>query len=274
MATDGTSARVGRRYIFDNALQRERERLALIEASFDPGTFRHLEVLSVREGWRCLEVAGGGGSVAEWLVRRVGSSGHVVATDLEPRFLAAIEAPNLEVRQHNILIDDLERDAFDLVHARLLLEHLPEPLRALRQMIAALKPDGWLLVEDFDYRYLAPDPAASTSDAEFYTGFVGALLQWFTTRGIDLDCGRRLFGWLRDLGLEQVNAEGRVLEIRGGFPYAISVKLAFEQMRAPFVASGLASDDEVDRFVALLDKPDFAWTSQIMFAAWGQRPSL
>jgi hypothetical protein len=44
--------------------------------------------------------SGGGGSIAEWLCRQVGGSGHVVATDLEPRFLEAINLSNLEVWRH------------------------------------------------------------------------------------------------------------------------------------------------------------------------------
>jgi hypothetical protein len=66
-----------------------------------------------------LEVAGGGGSIAEWLCRQVGRSGHVVATDLELRFLEAIHASNLEVWRHDILSEPLPEGAFDLVHARL-----------------------------------------------------------------------------------------------------------------------------------------------------------
>ena len=39
---------------------------------------------------------------------------------------------------------------FDLVHARLVLVHLPDRDRALRTMIDVLRPGGWLLVEDAD----------------------------------------------------------------------------------------------------------------------------
>jgi trans-aconitate methyltransferase len=39
---------------------------------------------------------------------------------------------------------------FDLVHARLVLVHVPDRARALATMVAALRPGGWLLVEDAD----------------------------------------------------------------------------------------------------------------------------
>ena len=76
----------------------------------------------------------------EWLSRRVGSSGHVLATDISTSFLDVLDLPNLEVRRHDIVQDDLPEDAFDLVHARLVLTHLAERDIALRRMVKALKP--------------------------------------------------------------------------------------------------------------------------------------
>lgn len=38
--------------------------------------------------------------MAEWLCSLVGPEGLVVATDLETKFVSAIDAPNLEVREH------------------------------------------------------------------------------------------------------------------------------------------------------------------------------
>ncbi len=143
-------------YMLDNAWRQARERLAALEAWLDPGTTRHLEALGVGAGWRCLEVGAGGGSVAAWLGARVGPSGYVLATDIDTRFLDALAAPNVEVRQHDIVTEALPEGAFDLVHARAVLEHLPQHERALGRMAAALKPGGWLLVEDVDFASFVP----------------------------------------------------------------------------------------------------------------------
>src|SRR5262249_61297296 len=113
----------------------------------------------VGAGGRCREGAAGAGSIVDWLCRRVGPAGSVLATDLDPRFLAGRQQPNLEVRQHNILTDPLPEAEFDLVHARNLLLHLAEPQQALRRMVAALKPGGWLLAEEGDFVTFVPDPA-------------------------------------------------------------------------------------------------------------------
>src|SRR5687767_11306018 len=99
-------------YAFDNAWELERERLRGLELRLDPATIRHLETIGVGAGWTCLEIGGGGGSIARWLARRVGPSGRVVATDLDPRFLEALGEPNLEARRHDVATDDLPPNAF------------------------------------------------------------------------------------------------------------------------------------------------------------------
>jgi len=48
------------------------------------------------------------------------------------------DEPNVEVRQQDILTDDLESGHYDLVHCRFLLMHLPDPRRALERMVRAV----------------------------------------------------------------------------------------------------------------------------------------
>ena len=62
-------------YLFDNDWKMARERLAALERDRDYATIRCLETASVAAGWHCLEIGGGGGSIAAWLCERVGSMG-------------------------------------------------------------------------------------------------------------------------------------------------------------------------------------------------------
>jgi hypothetical protein len=66
------------------------ERLAGIEATWDPGTTFRLQALGVGPGWRCLEAGAGAGSIAAWLANRVGPTGRVIATDVETTLLAPL----------------------------------------------------------------------------------------------------------------------------------------------------------------------------------------
>src|SRR5690242_3776589 len=138
-------------YSFDNAWQQARDRLQAAEELLDPGTIHHFDRLGVCEGWRCLEVGAGAGSIARWLSHRVGGRGSVDATDLDIRLLEQTRESNLKVARHDITRDPLPEAAYDLVHARLVVEHLTEKEEALRRMAAALRPGGWLLIESIDY---------------------------------------------------------------------------------------------------------------------------
>jgi hypothetical protein len=96
-------------YLFDRERQAA-QRFGGLEARHDPTTVRHLEALGVGDGWVCWEVGGGGGSIATWLARCVGASGHVLVTDIEPRSVAVLEAlglANLQVRRHDVGRDPL-----------------------------------------------------------------------------------------------------------------------------------------------------------------------
>ena len=115
----------------------ELNRLRILEGVFDPATIRHLEVLRVTEGWNCLDVGTGAGSVAQWLAACVGSKGKVVATDIDPRFVRRLSVPNLEISQPDILKDDLETSQYELVHCRALLMHLSKPEKGLKRMADA-----------------------------------------------------------------------------------------------------------------------------------------
>jgi SAM-dependent methyltransferase len=147
------------RYVFDNARGETRERFPALSDLYDDETIRCLRAVGVAPGWQCLEVAAGGGSIARWLAGQVGSDGRVLATDLDTRFLESLADPAIEVRRHDIARDPLPGPAFDLVHARLILVHLPERELAFARMAEALKPGGWLVCEEFDSLSMPADPA-------------------------------------------------------------------------------------------------------------------
>src|SRR5262249_18148093 len=129
-------------------------------------------------------------------------------TDLNPRFLVGHGLPNLEVRTHDLLADDLEEGCYDLVHCRFVLMHLPDPLRALGRLAAALRPGGWLLVEEMDGgSFGAADPAhPRANDFDRRTRALHAALR--TTRTVDSYFGRRLPALVEGQGLRELGHDG------------------------------------------------------------------
>ena len=259
-------------YVFDNAWQQERLRLDSMGAIWDPYSRRNIEALGAGEGWRCLEVGAGGGSIAAWLCTIVGPEGRVVATDVDTRHLKALDHPALEIRQHDITTDDIEAEAFDLVHARLLLEHLPARDEALQRMYEALRPGGWLLLEEFDHVSFLPDPACGADAVALWGIWTRAFERLSEQRGLDLAFGRRMAGLLDALGLKDVAANGWTVVERGGDDQRALLRLSIEQLRDDLVATGEMGQAQVERLIVLLRNPAFRWTSQLMIAAQGRRP--
>ncbi|WP_404362812.1 class I SAM-dependent methyltransferase [Marinobacter sp.] len=115
-----------------------------------PATELMLDMTGVGKGSRVLDVAAGAGEQTLATARRVGISGHVLATDLSQRILAlaAINAAragytNVETRvADGEMLDDLEAEPFDAVISRVGLIYFPDQNRALESMRARLRPGG------------------------------------------------------------------------------------------------------------------------------------
>ncbi len=258
-------------YALDNAGKEASARFDALAAMYDPGTIRHLEELGVSSGWHCLEVGGGGGSIAAWLAARVGAAGRVVVTDINPRFLQALRAPNLEVRRHDIVNDALPEGAFDLVHSRLVLLHLAEREKALDRMVAALKPGGWLVDEEFDASSILPNSAVDAREVLLKT-LIGTRRVMEDRGADDRRFARQLFGRLRAHGLVDVAAEGSLSMWHSGSPGVSLLRANFEQLHSTMIEAGYITEEEFDQDLARLDDPSFMMPSPIMWTACGRRP--
>jgi SAM-dependent methyltransferase len=258
-------------YALDNSHIQAGDRLVALGELFDPGTIHHLKDRGVASGWQCLEVGGGAGSIATWLSERVGPSGRVVVTDINTRFLDALQRPNLEVWTHNIVTDPLPEGAFDLVHVRLLLMHLPERDYVLSRLIKALKPGGWLVDEEYDVRSTRSDPEVNRFERVFTTAF--AANRVLTEHGVELRFGRLLHGRLHTLGLAEVGSEARLSMGAGGSVVAKLLRSRCYQLRDEMIEGGYIAAKEFEDDLKRLDDPDLLFLTPTLWAAWGRLPS-
>jgi 2-polyprenyl-3-methyl-5-hydroxy-6-metoxy-1,4-benzoquinol methylase len=256
------------KYALDNAWDRAKRRLTLLEQHLDPITKRRLLMLGVGRGWSVLEVGAGGGSIARWLCRQVGNEGHVTATDIDIRFLQEIDEQNFEAITHDIVTDELPIGKFDLVHTRWLLHHLPQPERAIERMIGALRPGGSLLLEEVDFF------PVQTSTSLLYVDFMLALTSTIVAAsGRDCLWARALPALVSERGLAEVGGEGDLALLHGGSPIAEFFRLTGEQMRDRVISAGALSAERFKAALALLDDPKFWAFAGAGIAVWGKRPN-
>lgn len=245
------------------------------EQLFDDISRRCLADLGVEAGWRCLEVGAGDGAIARWLAQRVATSGEVVVTDADPALLHMQPVPdNLEIRAIDFADAAIEVAAYDLVHARERLGRSSRPLAALRELAAAVRPGGWLCVEEYDFSaFGALDDAQS--GAPGFEHDTRACLDALRTQGVlDTRCGRHLPGLLRELHFAKTGLSARVLIGEGGeHPLG---RWCASMFRSPaldgLVERGVLAGESVARVQALVDTPGLGLMGPVLVSAWGQRP--
>jgi ubiquinone/menaquinone biosynthesis C-methylase UbiE len=254
--------------VLDHTDDQERERLEAVAALTDPATIRYVESFGIAEGWRCAEVGAGAGSIARWLSERVGSTGQVVAVDIDTKHLMDLTAPNVEVREQDITVTPLEEGAYDLVHAKILLLHLPARERVLHELAAALKPGGYLLVEEADIRTIQmvhpPSPlltrAASALETFFYFG------------GLEPGYGLKLLPIFRKTGLSNIGTDCQLTAVQAGTPEMRTITLSLNKLAPIIVQAGLMGEKEVQEAFELLERPsDTMVYTPVTVSVWGQR---
>jgi SAM-dependent methyltransferase len=251
-------------YAFDNAWHQARERLSKLETCLDPATIRRMSALGVAEGWNCLDVGAGGGSITAWLCEQVGPTGRVVATDVDTRFLDALSSANLEVLRHDVTEDELPANTFDLVHTRWVLMHLPARQRALERLVSTIKPGGWLLVEEADtFPVSALEPGA-------YGQIWSAFMRAIAPHGTHGDWARELPSILPTSGLSDVGVDADFQIFMGASPLAEFWRLTWEQLRSGIVQSG-AQEAQIDETLRSLSDPTQHFIGPATFAVWGRR---
>lgn len=224
----------------------------------DADTLRLVEQLGLR---------GSAGGVRAVLAERVGPTGPVLAVGSDIRFLARlVGSAVVGVRRCDVVTEPLPAAAFDLVHVRLLLELLPRHDVVLRKLATAVRPDGWLLVEDLDW---ATAPGGS-SEAHRRVG--DAVLRFLASRGCDPRYGRRLPDRLRGEGLVDVGCFAR--SVHGlsdpdrGVP---EWELLVDRLTPVLVREGLLAADDLAAFAALGHRRIHECLAPVMVSAWGRR---
>ncbi|KAA6215903.1 class I SAM-dependent methyltransferase [Streptomyces filamentosus] len=256
-------------YVFDNDSPHSARHHASLEEALDPLTLGHLREAGVAPGMDCLEVGAGAGSVARGLLRLVGPGGTVTATDVKPGRIAP--EPGLTVLAHDVVTDPLPEAGYDVVVARLVLQHLPERHAVLRRLVRALRPGGLLQVDEFDAGHepclLAPSPA----DARLYERFTAAKSALMRAGGGDPTWGRRAPAALREAGLTGLRIRPHVLLRAPGTP-ALGLQLHHLDHLAPRLLDGGFTAAELDRLHAMMRDPEFAAATGVLYSVQGRRP--
>jgi SAM-dependent methyltransferase len=241
----------------------EHDRLRLLQEVFDGESEKLIDRAGVQPGWRCLEVGAGAGSVARLLADRAGAA-NVVATDMDTTLLAPLAERGVRVLRHDVTTDDAPGE-FDLIHARLVLEHVARRDLALRRMVSWLRPGGVLVVEA-----ATPMPELS-SDPTVGRVLAAMADQFWRSVGTDPNWARTLPLPLEQAGLVDCTAAGHVIPARGGSAFARWLVETHKLVEPDLVSSGAVTAAELADAYAAYANPDFVDYTWLTIRALGRR---
>lgn len=161
----------------------------------------------LRPALSVLDVGSGPGTITVDLAKRV-APGRVTAieTSEATAALTSAEADHRNCTNVDVVVGDVHAlqfaaDSFDVVHAHQVLQHVADPVAALREMIRVCRPGGVVAARDGDYAGFTWYPANPGLDRwrELYSAAARA-------NGGEPDAGRQLLGWAHAAGAQTVSA--------------------------------------------------------------------
>jgi len=248
--------------------RREYERLRALARWRDPLTIEALRETGIKGGWRCLEVGAGAGTISAWMAETVGTRGSVLSTDIDLRFHGEAVG-NTEIRRHDITRDPLDPGTFDLIHVRAVLQHVAERDDVLDRLIEALKPGGWLAVEDGDMRSFEAQPLPEPLGTVHRTMCAAAAHQEYR----DQNFGTRVLGALRDRGLVDLHVHGQADTMRAGEDSGEWWFLAIEHVSELLVGAGAFTDAELSAALDQARTPGFVMLGPLSIQVRGRKPA-
>jgi SAM-dependent methyltransferase len=161
-------------------------------------------------GCSVLDVGCGPGTLTVDLAGRV-APGRVVGIDSaeaivhQARIDTPAEVTNVEFRVGNVYDLGCEDGTFDIVHAHQVLQHVDDPVGALREMRRVCRSSGIVAAREADYGNMAWHPQDDRLDR-----WLGMYRAVAVANGGQPDAGRYLLGWAHEAGLAEVEPSASI----------------------------------------------------------------
>jgi len=259
-------------YFYSNAAPSALARLLGLEALEDGATIEILKGVGIQSDWKCLELGAGAGSIAYWLAETTGVPGNVCATDID---VGLLDSRRCDVHRHDLRVDSLPSSAYDLVHFRHLLIHLPmtEHPDILRRLLSVTRPGGLIVAEESDLHTWRAATSSTVTKARIFNDGIAALHEIYTKRGLDTAVGTKLSRMLHQSGWSDISQSARTWRVKGGTPEAEFHVRSMRQL-AESCESTFADLADCVRSAALCcEDPDFEYHSRTTLAAVARRAS-
>jgi len=265
MSTDQTEKRDS--YAIDESNLRRQE---LVAEAFASATRELLDPLSFPEGADVLDVGCGIGWTTRHLRDELPRPARVVGLDANADLLEVAD----DRTQHDGAVrptyregdaEDLHfgEDSFDIVFARYLLTHLPNPVRALREFRRVCREEGIVVVQEGDFASTGTWPPLSA---------LGRIMDLYEAV-YDTKMGRKTWGLFREAGIEEPQVRALVpVETKETALGQLSI-LTLEAMRDALLKEGVVAEDEYDTLLEearKLSDENRLVAAHTVYSVWGR----
>ncbi|MEV6631059.1 methyltransferase domain-containing protein [Actinoplanes sp. NPDC051470] len=216
-------------------------------------------------GVSLLDIGAGPGTITADLARRV-APGRVTALEISADALAITRAEiekqgltTVDLTVGDVHALDFPDDSFDVVHAHQVLQHVADPVAALREMRRVVRPGGLVAVRDSDYAAFTWFPESPGLDE-----WLALYRSVATTNGGEPDAGRKLLSWAHAAGFTDVTATSSTWcfatpEDRAWWGGMWAERITNSDIARKAVSTGAATEASLQEIAA-------AWT------AWAENP--
>lgn len=208
----------------------------------------------LRHGMRVLDVGCGPGTITSALGDLVGADGDVLGIDSSEEIIAAVRETctrsNVRFAVQDISRLDAHDDSFDISHAHQVLQHLPDPVAALREMARVTRPGGLIAARDADYAAMTWYPSIRGLDE-----WLDVYQSVARSHHAEPDAGRRLLSWAIQAGLPDTIPSADVWcfatpEDRRWWGGLQAERIVDSRIAEQAVALGIADKDDLRRIAA------------------------
>ena len=236
---------------------------------------RNLRWFGLRDGMSVLDVGSGPGFVSGQLFDML-PNGLVTALEIDPvmvgraeKYLADRISDHLRLVEGSLMHSGLPEASYDFAYARLVFQHLPDPIAAAREIRRLLKPDGKLVILDIDDTLHLFDP----EDPPEVKAITERFIQEHKSKGGDRNIGRKLLRILKEAGFESPTLE--LIAVHSD-EYGIDdmAPQSGRESFLPLLEEGLITEPELQLLVAADERgrgPE-AINMYVIFTACGTNP--
>ena len=140
-------------------------------------------------------------------------------------------------------------------------------------MAEAVRPGGWLLLEEADYGFSTLTAEVADSSYSVFVSTFQALFGFLREKGIlDPYFGRKVRRLMEQLGYTDIVQEGWSRIVQGGEPYTRFTTITLQAAAKPMIVAGLLTQEQYETVQRSLMNPSFSYPGPTVFSAWGRRP--